>query len=47
MGQLKEKLDIFNKPSEEELEAFKAKAEKEFDRIHGFNKENDKKMNYR
>ena len=30
-------MDLYNKPTEEEVEHFKAKAEKEFDRIHGLN----------
>jgi hypothetical protein len=33
--QLQEKIEIFNRPSEEEVSAFKVKAEVEFDRIHG------------
>lgn len=39
--QLREKIEILNKPSEEDVQAFKAKAEKEFDRIHGFHDEDE------
>lgn len=34
--QLQDKIEILKKPSEEAIEAFKVKAAKEFDRIHGF-----------
>lgn len=34
--QIQDKIGILKKPSEEAITAFKAKAEKEFDRLHGF-----------
>jgi|JI61114C2RNA_FD_contig_111_356704_length_1007_multi_3_in_0_out_0_2 hypothetical protein len=37
--QLQDKIEILSKPSEESIEAFKLKAAKEFDRVHGFNDE--------
>lgn len=43
--QLQEKIEILNKPSEEAVEAFKLKAAKEFDRLHGFSEEEEKEQN--
>lgn len=40
--QLRDKIEILSKPSEEAIEAFKVKAAKEFDRIHGFDEEEEK-----
>lgn len=40
--QLQDKIEILNKPSEESVEAFKVKAAKEFDRLHGFHDEDEK-----
>jgi hypothetical protein len=39
--QLGEKIEILKSPSEEAVAAFKAKAEKEFDRLHGFHDEEE------
>ncbi len=39
--QLQDKIEILKKPSEEAIAAFKAKAEKEFDRLHGFHEEEE------
>lgn len=40
--QLQDKIEILNKPSEESVEAFKVKAAKEFDRLHGFHDDDEK-----
>ena len=44
--QLKERIEIYQKPTEEEIAAFKVKAEKEFDEMHGLG-EGEKKGQFR
>ena len=47
IAQIKEKKELYEKPTEEEIENFKREAEKEFNRLHGFHSENDRKPQYK